>query len=535
LRRGETSVIIANAVGAFLAQLYFVVNGSITQEPSDAGGPTFILISAVAVAALLMLGRLLGARGEKALRTWYLNTASLDDPDDVPAIVQQQALNTPISSALVSMAMWVLAGFAFGMGNSMTQRAGRLQIDVLSLTVFVFTFAALPGFISATLAYFIMERVWRSEIPIFFPNGVVTHTKGFRMSLRRRILVLFIIQALPLLLLAVSAYSQVRDIAQADNPQVLVPQFLGLELYIVGVGVLSALALAFTLGTSLITGVETLNNAMNTVQNGDLEATLSVTSNDEFGALSEGFNAMVKGLQKEETIRNLFSVYVTPEVAEHAIEHGAELGGHLSPATVLFSDIRSFTALTERTEPEHLIAMLNRYFQVMSEVIVANGGFVNKFGGDSLLAVFGTPLNPAQDHADRAVRTAEEMLQALLGFNADQEARGEPSVHIGIGIATGPVIAGNVGSRQRLEYTVIGDTVNLASRLEEMTKTLATPVLISHTTIISLTGPTGDLAALGETEVRGKAAPVLVYGFQKPAKGRPMASVLPPRRGESTT
>jgi adenylate cyclase len=241
---------------------------------------------------------------------------------------------------------------------------------------------------------------------------------------------------------------------------------------------------------------------------------MPVTSNDEFGELVEGFNAMVQGLRQEEVIRRLFSVYVTPEVAEHAIAHGAELGGQLSAATVLFSDLRSFTALTERTEPDRLIAMLNRYFQAMSAVIVRHGGFVNKFGGDSLLAVFGSPLNPIDDHAGQAVVAAQEMVRALADFNVDQARRGEPAVRFGIGVATGPVVAGNVGSEDRLEYTVIGDTVNLASRLEAMTKTAGTPVLISGTTADAL-GAAPALAPMGEIVVRGKAEPVAVYTLVK--------------------
>jgi adenylate cyclase len=211
--------------------------------------------------------------------------------------------------------------------------------------------------------------------------------------------------------------------------------------------------------------------------------------------------------------RRLFSLYVTPEVAEHAIRHGAELGGQLAEASVLFSDIRGFTSITEKMEATALIALLNRYFDAMSDAIVAHGGLVNKFGGDSLLAVFGTPLNPAQEHALQAVQAAQAMLAALQAFNADQMRRGEPALRTGIGVATGPVIAGNVGSDERLEYTVIGDTVNLASRLQALTKDLDAPVLLGSTTAEAVKARVA-LIPMGDIDVRGKKAPVQVYSLR---------------------
>ncbi len=210
---------------------------------------------------------------------------------------------------------------------------------------------------------------------------------------------------------------------------------------------------------------------------------------------------------------SLFSLYVTPEVAEHAIEYGAELGGQLAEASVLFSDIRGFTSMTEKMEATALIALLNRYFDAMSDAIIAHGGLVNKFGGDSLLAIFGTPLNPAQDHPAQAVEAAQAMLAALETFNTNQAQRGEPTLRIGIGVATGPVVAGNVGGEERLEYTVIGDTVNLASRLQTMTKDLDVMVLISNTAA-EAAKERALLIPIGDIAVRGKKDPVPVYSLR---------------------
>ena len=302
-------------------------------------------------------------------------------------------------------------------------------------------------------------------------------------------------------------------IAAADDPALFLRRLRNLEIFLVGVGMVVVVTLGVTLGSSLIDPIETLQEQMKVVRQGDLEVDVQVTSNDELGDLAAGFNAMLNGLRQEEVVRQLFSLYVTPEVAEHAIQHGAELGGQLTDATVLFSDIRGFTAMTEQLGPERIIGLLNRYFDAMSDAIVVQGGLVNKFGGDSLLAVFGAPLHPAPDHAARAVRAAQAMLAALDTFNAEQIARGEPALRIGIGIATGPVVAGNVGSEERLEYTVIGDTVNLASRLESMTKELEeldATVLLSSATAEAL-AVWSDLLPAGKINVRGKQAPVRVY------------------------
>lgn len=516
-RRGEVATLAANTIGAILAQAYFVIDGSVglSQQGDDPAATTARTVTTIVMAIggiglLLLLGSLLGKRHERELRDWYFHPG---ERSRVPPIeVQAQALTGPIGAAVLSLAMWFLAGLIFGSTGSLSFRPEGAFLDVPNLIALTLTLTGLPGAISATLVYFINERIWQPEMPIFFPNGKLSEVPVFRMTVRRRVLVLFLIQAMPLLVLAVSAYRQATRIAHAENPIALLPQFLRLEGFVVGVGLLAALTLAMTLGRYLINSVEALNAKMALVRWGDLDAKLPATSNDEFGELAEGFNAMVDGLQQEEVVRRLFSLYVTPEVAEHAIEHGAALGGQLTPATVLFSDIRGFTTLTEHSNPETLIAMLNRYFQAMSSVIIHNGGFVNKFGGDSLLAVFGTPLNPLSDHANHAVIAAREMVHALEAFNADQATRGEPVVRFGIGIATGPVVAGNVGSHERLEYTVIGDTVNLASRLQTMTKTRNTEALISGATAAALHDTLG-LVSAGEIEVRGKQQPVPVFTF----------------------
>jgi adenylate cyclase len=208
-------------------------------------------------------------------------------------------------------------------------------------------------------------------------------------------------------------------------------------------------------------------------------------------------------------IRDLFGQYVTPELASAAIEHRGHLDGQLVTSTVLFSDIRDFTGISESLPASALISMLNRYFDRMSRVIVDAGGLLNKFGGDSMLAIFGSPLNPAPDHAARAVAAARALSNALARFNDEQRAAFLPEIMVGIGVASGDVVAGNVGSPAKLEYTVIGDAVNVAARLQAMTSELGESMLFSAETA-RLAAGAARFEPVGAVDVRGKARPVTV-------------------------
>ena len=249
---------------------------------------------------------------------------------------------------------------------------------------------------------------------------------------------------------------------------------------------------------------------MRQVEHGDLNVTSGVTSSDELGQLAMSFDHMVEGLRREALVRDLFGQYVTPALAEAAIERRADLDGQLVTCTVLFVDIRNFTGIAEALPATRLLKILNEYFARMSAVIVDENGFVNKFGGDSLLAVFGTPLNPDPDHAECGVLAALRMEQALTEFNREQKDAWLPQIIVGIGIATGDVVAGNVGSETKLEYTVIGDAVNVASRLQAMTKDLDVHILADGETARAATR-FAHFTSVGELAVRGKARPVEVF------------------------
>ena len=209
--------------------------------------------------------------------------------------------------------------------------------------------------------------------------------------------------------------------------------------------------------------------------------------------------------QQKEMVRR----FATAEVAEDLQQSGFTLGGRRVTASVMFSDIRGFTALVEQQSPEETIELLNTYYALMFEAIGSHGGVVNQMIGDGLMAIFGAPL-PLPGHASAAVRAALEMLALVELFNVDRVAAGKPGLRIGIGIATGQMVAGYTGTQQRATYTCIGDTVNLAARLEAHTKQAQREVLMCGDTRAALDAVL-VVEALGEVAIRGKAEAVTVF------------------------
>jgi class 3 adenylate cyclase len=207
--------------------------------------------------------------------------------------------------------------------------------------------------------------------------------------------------------------------------------------------------------------------------------------------------------------RELIRRFATAEVAQDLEESGFTLGGRHVEATAMFSDIRSFTSLAEAQSPVDTIELLNTYYTLMFEAISGQGGVVNQMVGDGLMAIFGAPL-PLANPGEQAVRAALEMIEMIDLFNLDQEAAHKPTIQIGIGIASGKVIAGYTGTQRRATYTCVGNTVNLAARLESYTKVAGGPILIDETTRQSLS-ETIKVESLGATQIKGMNQEFNIY------------------------
>jgi adenylate cyclase len=240
---------------------------------------------------------------------------------------------------------------------------------------------------------------------------------------------------------------------------------------------------------------------------GDYSQRVPVVQDDDLGALTASFNRMQTGLAERQRLQGAFGTYVDPALAARLLEQGDDVfTGERREVTVMFVDVRDFTPYAEANTAEDTVARLNALFEIVVPAVVDAGGHVNKFLGDGALAVFGAP-NDLTDHADAAVRAAV-LIQRLVAERFGGELR------IGIGINTGVVIAGTIGGGSKLEFTLIGDTVNVAARVEQLTKTTGDAILVTEQTIEALACGLTGLTDRGSHALKGKSASVQVFGLE---------------------
>ena len=228
--------------------------------------------------------------------------------------------------------------------------------------------------------------------------------------------------------------------------------------------------------------------------------------------LNARINASLEKKWLRDQQRELISKFATKEVADDLLTSGFSLGGKHLDASAMFCDIRSFTTIAEAREPAETIELLNDYYTLMMDAIGGEGGIVNQIIGDGLMAIFGAPL-PREDHRQAAVLAARPMIELIRLFNEEQAARDKVQIRIGVGIASGEVVAGYTGTNHRATYTCVGDTVNVAARLESHTKVLNRPILIDENTRLGLDDGIA-VEAQGELSVKGKTQPVKVYAVE---------------------
>ncbi len=245
------------------------------------------------------------------------------------------------------------------------------------------------------------------------------------------------------------------------------------------------------------------------IRAGHYDAHVENTSRDEVGELTQAFNEMTDGLREREHLKGAFGKFVNEEVAKMVMKGDLALGGESKIATVFFSDIRSFTSISEKMTPAEVVAFLNEYMTLMVEIVHKHGGVVDKFIGDAIMAVWGAPVSKPND-VENAVNAALEMRAVLHRFNQGRGSRTKPVIRIGMGLNTGEVLAGQIGSNDRLEYTVIGDAVNLASRMEGLNKTFGTDILITQNTY-ELVKKKFVCLPLHKVKVKGKEEAQRVY------------------------
>jgi len=279
------------------------------------------------------------------------------------------------------------------------------------------------------------------------------------------------------------------------------------------IAVVVALVCSLALSRWVSSPLSRLKTAVEAIAEGKLETRVDVKRRDEFGEVGAAINAMAGALRERETLKGALARYVSQHVAENIIAHNKlpELKGGRRRITVLFCDIRNFTRFANALPPEEVVAFLNAYFAEMIEAIFTHQGTLDKFLGDGLMAVFGAPLDDPQ-HELHAVTAALEMQRRLAKLR--ERWHGEKAeIASGIGIHTGDAIVGNIGSEQRMEYTAIGDTVNIASRLEAATKEHRCEILLSESTAEGL-GDAFVLRRIDDIQCRGVAQPLTIYAVE---------------------
>lgn len=302
--------------------------------------------------------------------------------------------------------------------------------------------------------------------------------------------------------------------AELAGARQLEGQILGISLVALAI----AAIIAFWIARGISQPVLQLVAHTRHVAAGDYTRRLELKRADELGALATAFNEMSAGLTERDRVRDLLDKNVSPEIAAQLLREGAALGGEEREVTMLFADLRGFTTMSEKLRPQEMLTLLNRFLDRMSTEIERQGGVIDKFMGDAIMALFGAPMAQG-DAAQRAIAAALGMERALAQLNAELVAEGRTPLGMGIGINTARVVAGNIGSQRRLNYSVIGDGVNVASRIQSETRKAEyhANIITSAATVAALRVKTCGLRPLGSVQVKGRAEPVEIFAVEPPA------------------
>lgn len=270
-----------------------------------------------------------------------------------------------------------------------------------------------------------------------------------------------------------------------------------------------SILIVFIFGKTMTTPLQRLVAATDRIKQGNYSVDIIPTTRDEIGLLTGSFIEMGRGLEEREKMKDAFGKFVNKEIADRVLRGEIALGGERKNVAIFFSDIRNFTAISEKLEPEEVVEFLNDYMTRMVNCVNATGGVVDKYIGDAIMAVWGAPVSTGND-TENAVNAALAMRRELMFFNNGRGGDKKPVIKIGCGINTGPVLAGQIGSEERMEYTVIGDSVNLASRIETLTKPFGADILISEDSY-RLVRDIFTMVPMQKITVKGKTDPQQIY------------------------
>ena len=463
----------------------------------------FLLITVIGSPMLLVMNRLLRpiSRCLSSVREGH------NPPSDMALKARRRVINLPFISIGFNVGMWILIpAVVFFLAYVM---------DLMNLrTSVVFAVrASMVGFIASSIAFHRLEAYCRRElIPFFFPKGRLAELEGAaKISISRRIRMFYRMgTVVPMAILLVTLITLQWELdpavmsAEEYGRRIILFTCILFGIFFVSTGFLNRL-----MSRSIVQPLENMLQAVGKVRDGDYSTRIRVIGNDEIGVLGDAGNEMIRGLADREKLRSVFGKYVTPEIRDEILSGRIPLEGERREGTVMFADLRDFTPFVETTPPEEAISGMRAYFTAMHRAIRRHRGLVIQFVGDEIETVFGVPV-PFEGHADAAVRAALEMRRALKELNAERAAQGKPAFSHGIGIHSGRVLAGNSGSEEQSAYALIGNTVNVASRIQGLTKELRCDILVSEETVERLAG-SFEMGKEPARLVKGYSRPIIVH------------------------
>lgn len=470
-------LVVTNVIGAVVvaALNYLIIPG---------GGPSDDLLAALVIAIPLYV---IGAVVFGAVTITRVTLRELDWALSDRSPTRQQrisALKLPWRITLMQSGLWAVAVVVFTSIAVVVQPGGALP---------TFFSVLIAGIVVSAIAYLFTEYVLR---PVAAQALADQRDPGFRTAgVRRRMVVFwFLGTAAPVLGLVVAGL-----VALTRPEEVALDRFAYAILSLAAVLLVFGMLVTLLNAQAVVTPLNAVRDALATVRDGDFDARIVVNDATELGQLQAGFNHMAEGLAERERIRDLFGRHVGASVAAEATGKDVELGGETRVVSVLMIDLIGSTTFATDRPPAEVVQMLNRFFGIVVEEVDRREGLVNKFMGDAVLAIFGSPV-PLDDHAAAALAAARGII-GRLGTEV-------PEVGAGIGVSTGEAVAGNVGSQSRFEFTVIGDAVNAAARLTELAKDAPGFVLVSRRSVAEASDEEqAHWTDHGSTTLRGRLEP----------------------------
>ena len=492
--RTTLAIAASNVVGAVIVYTYVAYVVPLGDTNRGLGTAPGIYLLAAYLVVVVPLITLVAFRSTRPILAW-IEADRAPTPDEKIAVLDQPYIQTRYT-----FRAWVGAAVVFLIFNVLHHLSAADCIRVALSTI-------LGGLTTSAFCFLVVERLHRPGFAAALADGQLPERHG--MQIRSRLMLIWVLgSGVPFTGIILGPTAR-RD---AFDNALIVP-----IIVLAVIGLIVGLVLTTISARSVTDPLHELRHGLERVEDGDLDAYIPVDDGGELGALEAGYNRMLAGLRERNRLADLFGRHVGVEVARRAIENGVALGGQSRDMSILFVDMIGSTSLAVRRDPSEVVELLNAFFGVIVTVIEDNHGAINRFDGDGALCTFGA-LEDDSLHATNALKAARELNTALRVLGARY-----PEIQAGIGVSSGLAVSGNIGARQRVEFTVIGDPVNEASRLTDLAKGYTSRVLASSRAVFSAIGPeqdrwdyVGAIALRGRDELTETYEPVPTARSESP-------------------